>query len=151
MESLQKLRQAHNVGGGAAGPADDASQRGDGTQRSIYSAVTYNNSAVGEMITTELDVLLEKNEARINAIKEKFEFRKENIKSFHDVLVEQKEAFETKEHHKDNSLAYPTYGRGLQPTMAMNTFMIQEGMTGQVKRKFTNPDEANQLSPQVSV
>lgn len=63
------MRQAHqisNVGGGAIG------QSQPGTQRSIYSDVTYNNSAVGEMNSTELDVLLEKNEARINAIKEKF-------------------------------------------------------------------------------
>ena len=69
MESLQKLRQAHNVVGGGGGAI---AQSQPGTQRSIYSDVTYNNSAVGEMNSTELDVLLEKNEARINAIKEKF-------------------------------------------------------------------------------
>ena len=103
------------------------------------------------MNTSELDVLLEKNEARINAIKEKFDLRKESIKSFHEVLVEQKEEFETREHFKDNSLAYPTYGRGLQPNINMNTFMIQEGMCGVAKRKMTNPGEAMELSPQVSV
>ena len=84
-----------------------------GSQRSIYSGVTYNNSAVGEMDMNELDVLLDKNEARINAIKEKFDLKRGAIKSYHEVLVEQKETFEVKEHFKDNSLAYPTYGRGL--------------------------------------
>ena len=79
---------------------------------------------------TELDVLLEKNEARINLIKDKFNLKRSGIKSFQEVLVEQKEAFEAKEHFKDNSLAYPTYGRGLQPNINMNTFMVQEGMTG---------------------
>ena len=77
--------------------------------------------------------------------------KKDSIKSFHEVLVEQKEAFEAKEHFKDNSLAYPTYGRGLQPNINMNTFMIQEGMCGVAKRKMTNPGEAMELSPQVSV
>jgi len=67
-----------------------------GTQRSIYSDVTYNNSAVGEMNMTELDVLLEKNESRINAIKEKFQLKRSEIKSFHEVLTEQKEAFEVR-------------------------------------------------------
>ena len=83
----------------------------------------------------ELDVLLEKNEARINAIKEKFNLKRGEIKSFLEVLGEQKEAFEAKEHFKDNSLAYPTYGRGLQPNINMNTFMIQEGMCGGGGRK----------------
>jgi hypothetical protein len=82
------------------------------------------------MNMTELDVLLEKNEARINLIKDKFNLKRSGIKSFQEVLVEQKEAFETKEHFKDNSLAYPTYGRGLQPNINMNTFMVQEGMCG---------------------
>ena len=36
----------------------------------------------------ELDVLLEKNEARIEAIKEKFNLKRSEIKSFHEVLVE---------------------------------------------------------------
>ena len=45
----------------------------NGTHRSIYTNVTYNNSAVGEMDMTELDILLEKNESRINKIKEKFD------------------------------------------------------------------------------
>ena len=59
-----------------------------GTQRSIYSNVTYNNSAVGEMNMNELDYLLEKNSARINAIKEKFDIKRSSIKTFHEVLVE---------------------------------------------------------------
>jgi len=59
-----------------------------GTERSIYTNVTYNNSAVGEMNMTELDTLLEKNESRINAIKEKFQLKRGEIKSFHEVLTE---------------------------------------------------------------
>ena len=47
------------------------------------------------------------------AIKEKFQLKRGEIKSFHEVLTEQKEAFEIKETFKDNSLAYPSYGRGL--------------------------------------
>ena len=139
------MREAHNMGGGVAtAPA---------TQRSIQSGVTYNNSAVGEMNMNELDVLLEKNEARINAIKEKFNLKRQDIKSFQEVLVEQKESFETREQFKDNSLAYPTYGRGLQPNINMNTFMIQEGMTGiQKGRKMTSDGGALlELSPQVSI
>ena len=151
MESLQKLRQAHNQGasspsrapGGALGP--DA----EGTERSIYSAVTYNNSAVGEMNMNELDTLLEKNEARINAIKEKFQLKRGEIKSFHEVLTEQKEAFEIKETFKDNSLAYPSYGRGLQPNINMNTFMIQEQMCAVQKKR--SGGEHLELSPQISV
>lgn len=50
--------------------------------------------------------------------------KRSDIKSFHEVLTEQKEHFEVRMHYKDNSLAYPTYGRGLQPNMQMDTFMI---------------------------
>ena len=56
--------------------------------------------------------------------------KRSEIKSFHEVLTEQKEAFEVRETFKDNSLAYPSYGRGLQPNINMNTFMIQENMCG---------------------
>ena len=146
-ESLQKLRQQHHQIQGSPGGASQV----PGTHRSIYSGVTYNNSAVGEMDMNELDVLLEKNESRINAIKEKFDLKRSAIKSYHEVLVEQKETFEIKEHFKDNSLAYPTYGRGLQPNIDMDTFMIQEGMTGKVKRKMTGNGEHLEHSPQVSV
>ena len=48
-------------------------------------------------------------------------------------------------------MAYPTYGRGLQPNIQMDTFMVQEGMTGMVKRKMTGGGDALELSPQVSV
>ena len=59
-----------------------------GSHRSIYSGVTYNNSAVGEMDMNELDILLEKNESRINAIKDKFDLKRSAIKSYKEVLVE---------------------------------------------------------------
>jgi len=48
------------------------------------------------MNMNELDVLLEKNELRIDAIKQKFDLKRAGTKTFHDVLVEQKEVFETK-------------------------------------------------------
>lgn len=73
--------------------------------------------------------------------------KRSEIKSFHEVLTEQKECFEVRETFKDNSLAYPSYGRGLQPNINMNTFMIQENMSGQVKKKT----DRLELSPQVSV
>ena len=77
------MRQAHNLS-----PSKQVNEEQAPTQRSIYSGVTYNNSAVGEMNFNELDVLLEKNEARIDAIKEKFNLKRSEIKSFHEVLVE---------------------------------------------------------------
>jgi hypothetical protein len=45
-------------------------------------------------------------------------------------MTEMKETWETKEQFKDSSLSYPSYGRGLKPNINMNTFMVQEGMTG---------------------
>ena len=92
--------------------------------KSIHSGITYNQSAIGEMNSTELDQLLVKNEARIEAIKARFFEKKENIKTYQEVLAESKENFETKQRYKDNSLAYPTYGRGLDPHRDMNTFMV---------------------------
>ena len=82
------------------------------------------------MNQTELDKLLEKNEERIRLIKERYLEKKENIQTYHDLINEVKDQFETKERFKDNSLSYPSYGRGLEPNMEMNTFMVQEGMTG---------------------
>jgi hypothetical protein len=102
------------------------------------------------MNSNELDSLLVRNESRIEAIKARFFEKKENIKTYKEVLVESKENFETKQRYKDNSLAYPTYGRGLDPHRDMNTFMVQENMAG-------SPDRAKKLaagidlSPQASV
>ena len=79
------MRQAHQIS------AQPTGQDQLGTHRSIYSNVTYNNSAVGEMNMNELDELLENNEARINAIKEKFNLKRSEIKSYHEVLAESKE------------------------------------------------------------
>lgn len=44
----------------------------------------------------ELDQLLLKNEKRIEQIKARFFEKKETIKSYHDVLQEQKDQFSTK-------------------------------------------------------
>jgi hypothetical protein len=63
----------------------------------------------------------------------------ETIKSYQELLIEQKESFETKQKFKDNSLAYPSYGRGLIPHREMNTFMIQENLAG-------SPDAARRVA-----
>lgn len=109
--------------------------------------MTYNNSAVGEMNTNELDTLLEKNEARIEAIKEKYNVKKTEIKDYKQVLAEQKETFECRETFKDNSLAYPSYGRGLQPNINMNTFMVQESMCAVGGKKKSGGGEHLENSP----
>ena len=100
------------------------------------------------MNANELDNLLEKNEARIEAIKQRYLEKKENIQTYHDLVIEQKEDWETKERFKDNSLSYPSYGRGLEPNINMNTFMVQEGMTGIQKKKG---GDGGPSSPQASV
>ena len=76
------------------------------------------------MNPNELDKLLEKNEARIKDIKERYLAKKENIQTYHDLVNELKDNFETRERFKDNSLSYPSYGRGLEPNIEMNTFMV---------------------------
>ena len=78
----------------------------------------------------ELDQLLQKNEARIEEIKARFNLKMSNTQTYHEVLHEQKENFKTRQKHTDNSLAYPTYGRGLTPDREMNTFMIQPNLAG---------------------
>lgn len=118
--------------------------------RAVEFEYRYDNSAVGDMNMKELDTLAAKNEMRIRDLLNWKEDVRENVVTYREILNAEKEAFETKEHFKDNSLAYPTYGRGLTPNMNMDTFMIQEGMTGQVKKKSV-PGESLELSPQVSV
>ena len=100
------------------------------------------------MNTSELDTLLEKNEERIKAIKERFVTKKQDIQSYHDLVIEMKDNWETKERFKDNSLSYPSYGRGLEPNIEMNTFMVQEGMTGIQKKKFGDGPSSPQCSVQ---
>jgi hypothetical protein len=136
LESLQKLRSEHNMN--------------EHETRSIHSALTYNQSAVGEMNTNELDSLLEKNELRIAEIKERYQLKSETIQTKHDLINEMKDTFETKERFKDNSLSYPSYGRGLEPTINMNTFMVQEGMTGIQKKKLGDGPSSPQASVQAA-
>lgn len=136
LESLQKLRADHDVNAHST--------------RSIHSGLTYNQSAVGEMNTTELDTLLEKNEARIKEIKERYQLKSETIQTKHDLINEMKDQWETKERFKDNSLSYPSYGRGLEPSINMNTFMVQEGMTGIQKKKLGDGPSSPQASVQAA-
>lgn len=78
----------------------------------------------------ELNQLKAKNADRIKAIKDKYFNSCNEIKSYKEVMGEMKETWNTKEQYKDSSTSYPSYGRGLQPNINMNTFMIQEKMTG---------------------
>ena len=116
--------------------------------RSIHSEITYNQSAVGEMNPNELNNLLEKNDERIKALHQRYSEKSENIQTYHDLVIEMKENWETKERFKDNSLSYPSYGRGLEPNIEMNTFMVQEGMTGQQKKKIGDGPSSPQASVQ---
>ena len=72
----------------------------------------------------ELNQLKAKNADRIKAIKEKYFNSCNEIKSYKEVIGEMKETWTTKEQYKDSSTSYPSYGRGLQPNINMNTFMI---------------------------
>ena len=72
----------------------------------------------------ELNQLKAKNADRIKAIKEKYFNSCNEIKSYKEVMSEMKETWTTKEQYKDSSTSYPSYGRGLQPNINMNTFMI---------------------------
>ena len=78
----------------------------------------------------ELNQLKAKNADRIKAIKDKYFNSCNEIKSYKEVMGEMKETWTTKEQYKDSSTSYPSYGRGHQPNINMNTFMIQEKMTG---------------------
>ena len=83
----------------------------------------------------ELEQLKQTNEMKIKQIEEKYFSRKNEILNTREVIFQQQDQWETKERFIDSSLSYPTYGRGLMPQMQMNTFMIQDGMTGQQKKK----------------
>lgn len=98
--------------------------------QSIQSALQYNQSAIGEMNFDELNQLRSKNEKRMKEIEERYFTSRNEIKTYKEVMAEMKEDWTTKEQYKDSSTSYPSYGRGLQPNINMNTFMIQEKMSG---------------------
>ena len=64
MQNLQRLRSQHNMSATTQKQARPDPYAH--TTRSIHSDLTYNQSAVNDMNMNELDVLLEKNEKRIN-------------------------------------------------------------------------------------
>jgi hypothetical protein len=78
----------------------------------------------------ELDHLLIKNEARIREIEERYRIKSSEIPTYKDELNKEKDTFKTRQKYMDNSLAYPTYGRGMTPSREMNTFMIQPNLAG---------------------
>ena len=117
--------------------------------KSIHSGVTYNQSAIGEMNQGELDQLLALKERRIREIRDRYLESSAQIPTYHQKLAEEKDAFMTKQKYKDNSLAYPTYGRGLLPEREMNTFMIQPNLAGSPEQKKGEGADPN--SPQASV
>ena len=99
----------------------------------------------------ELDTLLEANNKRIKEIQDRFALSQTEVRTARDVIQEEKKHWETKMRHKDNTLAYPTYGRGLTPNMKMNTFMVQENMCKPNAKKLGPDCDPLQLSPQASV
>lgn len=148
--NLNKLRGSHLVG-----PSFSVTKPYDATDginydtQSIQSNQVYNQSAIGEMNFDELDQLKAKNEKRVKEIEERYFQSKAGIKTYKEVITEQKESWETKEQFKDSSLSYPSYGRGLKPNINMNTFMVQEGMSGQQKKKLVE-ENGGPGSPQAS-
>jgi len=72
----------------------------------------------------ELDQLRNKNERRIEDIEERYFSQKDSIMTYRERMKIKMENFTTKQVHKDSTLAYPTYGRGLEPKINMNSFMI---------------------------
>jgi hypothetical protein len=135
MANLNHLRSVHLMDDAPVG-YQQTSRVEDGTDginydtQSIQSALQYNQSAIGEMNFDELDQLRSKNEKRMKEIEEKYFTSRNEIKTYKEVMTELKEDWTTKEGYKDSSTSYPCYGRGLHPNINMNTFMIQEKMTG---------------------
>jgi hypothetical protein len=72
----------------------------------------------------ELDQLAVKNEARIRDIEDRYFQRRDGIKTYKEIIEEQKENWETKIFNRESVESYPTYGRGLTPAINMNTFML---------------------------
>ncbi len=94
----------------------------------------------------ELEQLREKNERRIAEIEERYFSQKDNIMTYRDRMKIKYETFTTKEQYKDSSTSYPSYGRGLQPKITLNSFMVQEKMGGQAKKR----PEGTEHSPQAN-
>ena len=95
----------------------------------------------------ELDQLKASSEKKIREIEKRYFENKASIPTYREEIQKSKKDWETKERFKDNSLSYPSYGRGLQPNIQMNTYMIQENMTGMNKKKAGG----DQNSPKASV
>lgn len=129
MANLNHLRSVHlmeeaPIGYQATAKVGDCTDGINYETQSIQSALQYNQSAIGEMNLDELNQLKVKNEKRMKEIEERYFKSRNEIKTYKEVMVELKEDWTTKQHYKDSSTSYPTYGRGLQPNINMNTFMI---------------------------
>ena len=94
----------------------------------------------------ELDQLKTKNEARIAELNKRLFNINNEVAAFKNESDEQRREIGYKERFKDSSQAYPTYGRGMHPSINMNTFMIQPSMTGEVKKK----SEGAEFSPEIT-
>lgn len=57
-------------------------------------------------------------------IEERYFSQKGSIQTYAERMKTKMETFTTKQVHKDDTQAYPCYGRGLEPIMNMNSFMI---------------------------
>lgn len=143
-ENLNALRSRHidALQGSAVRPPTNC----DGINFDTQSITSnrYNQSAIGEMNLDEIDQLAAKNQNRIDAAKEIWVESEKQIKTTVQAIRDARKDFECKQYAQDSALRYPSYGRGLQPSINLNSFMVQERMAGVIKKRS---DAANENSP----
>ena len=97
------------------------------------------------MTMDDLDQLKAANQERIRALEEKFFQKKQEQKSIKELLHEQTDARDPKERKQDSNLCYPSYGRGLDPQIPLNSYMVNPSLwreAGSPKKKnWVNKDD----------
>ena len=81
----------------------------------------------------ELDQLAKTNAQRVQAIEERYNFKNQSIKPYIQIIRDQKVEWQTEIVNVESVESYPTYGRGIEPPMNMDTFMIQEAVIARKK------------------
>lgn len=147
-QNLNQLRSQH-PGAVGGSPARPPTGNGDGINFDTQSINSnrYNQSAIGEMNFDEVEQLAAKNEVRIEQARAKWLTSSQNIKTTVEAIRDARVDFQCKQFAQDSALRYPSYGRGLQPSINLNSFMVQERMAGVTKKR---PDGANEHSPQAN-
>lgn len=119
--------------------------------QSIQSGVSYKMSAVGEMNNEELDQLSRRNARRTQALEEAYIEAETGIPDAVDIWRANPDRFDIREKLKDQSINYPSYGRGLPPPKNdMKSFMHNEKMCGD-KAAFRKKASGGSNSPQANV